>query len=1491
MTATNVLKRVHMKRWFRIAWLSLFLAVFCTAAFAQVSVSISPNPGEVVPGGQLQFLATVSGTTNSVVNWSLSGSGCSGITCGQITSLGVYIAPQTAPTPPIVVVTATSLADLTKSASASVFVGTAFNVNVSVNPLAANVVTGQQQLFTADVTGSSNTNVTWTLSGSGCSGASCGSISSTGEYLAPATVPSPATVTVTATSVANPLKSGSATVTVIKPVSVSISPTATQVVAAKTQQFTATVSNTSNTAVTWSVSGSGCSGAACGTVSSSGLYTAPSTVPSPAQVTVTATSVADSTKSAAASVTILPPVAVSISPTSAQVVVSKTQEFTATVTNAANTAVTWSVGGSGCTGSSCGTVSSSGLYTAPSSVPSPALVTVTATSVADSSKSASAAVTILPGVSISISPTTAQVIAGKTEQFTATVKNTSDTSVTWSVTGSGCTGAACGAISSSGLYTAPGTLPSPALVTVTVKSNADPTKTASASVTILPPVGVSVSPIAATIVIGKTQQFTATVTGISNTAVTWSLKGSGCSGATCGTISTTGLYTAPAAVPNPPTVTVTATSQADTTKSASATVTVTLPVSVTISPTSASVFAGDTKQFTASVANTSNTAVTWTVKGSGCSGAACGTISTTGLYTAPATPPSPASVTVTATSNADNTKSASAVVTLVPGVVIKVSPTTAQVIAGKTQQFTATVTGNSNTSVAWSVSGIGCTGATCGTITSTGLYTAPAAQPTPPQVTVTATSSADLAKSASVSVTILPPVVIKVSPTTVQLAINKSQLFTATVTGGTSNTAVTWSVSGTGCTGTACGTVSSVGLYTAPATVPTPAQVSVKATSVADSTKTATAVVTILPTIAVSVSPAKVQVAVGTKQQFTATVTGTSNPSVNWTLSGSGCGSGACGTLSSTGLYTAPATVPASPQITITATSTVDATKSDSASVTIIHPLNITVTPPNALVALKSQQQFFANIIGSLNTAVTWSVTGAGCSGAQCGTISASGLYTAPASLPSPATITVTAASQAAPSQTASATIILVATNNAKFDGQYAFQFKGFDNNGAYQVTGSFIADGDGNLTSGIEDVNTASGVTPDTSFTGTYQVGGDGRGTMTIVDSLGTSTYQFVLDLLANKGRFIEFDNSGTRGSGVIERQDPTAFSTTALSGSYAINLTGMDVKGKRIGAVGQLFLRSGFIPLGSLDVNDGGVVSPTYGPFNGDYLVLSNGRNGRGTLELNIPGFEGGSFKFALYVVSANEFFIVSIDQLSTSNPLFSGPAEMQTGLPFAPASFTGTTVFNLSGNNGTTTQDIIGQLAFNGPEGLLVTFDQNNGGAITTGIVLTGASSVQITGRGTLNLDNNNGSSTVWVFYAIAPDRAFLLDETTNFVMDGDLEPQTIQPPIVNTDALGTYLLGSGEAVSFTSPLESGTAAFNGKGNATGTIDTSTTSSQTPNQSLLGTYSLSTSLNNGRGTLTLTSPSASTTALWVVSNSEVVGMSLDPSATQPTILHFEQ
>ena len=265
-----------------------------------------------------------------------------------------------------------------------------------------------------------------------------------------------------------------------------------------------------------------------------------------------------------------------------------------------------------------------------------------------------------PTVAVAVSPTSATVAAGATQQFQATVTGTTNTAVQWQVNAVAGGNSQVGTISSSGLYTAP----SPAAVlqvTVTAVSNADPTKSANAAVTvnpvIVPPViTVTISPATATVAINGTQQFTATVTGTNNTGVTWSVDGVNGGNATVGTVSTSGLYTAP---PTTGTHTVTATSVADNTKSASASVSV---MSLSVSPPSTSVTPFGTRQFSATVQGNGNDAVTWSVDGIAGGNASVGTITTGGLYAAPA---NLGSHTVTATSSALPTYSVNAAVSVI----------------------------------------------------------------------------------------------------------------------------------------------------------------------------------------------------------------------------------------------------------------------------------------------------------------------------------------------------------------------------------------------------------------------------------------------------------------------------------------------------------------------------------------------------------------------------------------------------------------------------------------------------------------------------------------------------------------------------------------------------------------------------------------------------------------------------------------------------------
>jgi hypothetical protein len=490
-------------------------------------------------------------------------------------------------------------------------------IAVSVSPTTVSVQVGQGTILTATVANDSQgKGVTWALSGMGCSGATCGSLSATSSpsgagitYTAPASVPTPATMTVTATSAADTTKSASTTITITAappPVAVVLSLTTASVQSGAMQPFAATVQNDSaNKGVTWALSGAGCTSnnALCGTLSATSsasgtaiTYTAPAAVPAPATVTLTATSVADATKSAAATITVtVPPavIAVTLSLTTASVSASAAQPFTATVQNdSANKGVTWTLSGTGCSGATCGIVSpaasASGAavtYTAPAAVPTPPTVTLTATSVSDATKSASATITITASagaITVTLSPTTATVQTSASQAFTATVANDpANKGVTWMLVSSQCSEGLCGTVSPtsspSGVavtYTAPTTVPpfQPSL-TLTATSVADPTKSASATITVTAdPSGVNVAltPKRGGMTISQSMNFTAPVTNdVGGAGVTWSATGGGTFGAQT---ATTAMYVAPATAG---VITVTATSKADVTKSASTTIGVT----------------------------------------------------------------------------------------------------------------------------------------------------------------------------------------------------------------------------------------------------------------------------------------------------------------------------------------------------------------------------------------------------------------------------------------------------------------------------------------------------------------------------------------------------------------------------------------------------------------------------------------------------------------------------------------------------------------------------------------------------------------------------------------------------------------------------------------------------------------------------------------------------------------------------------------------------
>ena len=291
----------------------------------------------------------------------------------------------------------------------------------------------------------------------------------------------------------------------------------------------------------------------------------------------------------------------------------------------------------------------------------------------------------------------------------------------------------------------------------------------------------------------------------------------------------------------------------------------------------------------------------------------------------------------------------------------------------QTLQYTATVTGLTNTAVTWKVCNVTGGNATCGTITQTGLYTAPAAVPAV-SVTVSALGS-DNKTLGIVYVNIAPagPSIISISPNPVPTG-----AFTITLTGTNFQKGATVSMNGTGNIPTTWVNSTTIkasywwNSTSAPVTfyVMNPGSLWGPGYSVMFTPSG--------PPPPQSIAPTTVSVNLGATQQFT------SANATGWAAT--------AGTISSAGLYTAPATMPTTNPVTVTATGPGG---SASAKITIVNPNAPTIAPAAVTMNLGSTQQFTSN------AATTWA--------AVAGTVTSSGLYTAPSIYPAAGTDTVTA--------------------------------------------------------------------------------------------------------------------------------------------------------------------------------------------------------------------------------------------------------------------------------------------------------------------------------------------------------------------------------------------------------------------------------------------------------------------------------------------------
>ena len=392
------------------------------------------------------------------------------------------------------------------------------------------------------------------------------------------------------------------------------------------------------------------------------------------------------------------------------------------------------------------------------------------------------------------------------------------------------------------------------------------------------------------------------------------------------------------------------------------------------------------------------------------------------------------------------------------------------------------------------------------------------------------------------------------------------------------------------------------------------------------------------------------------------------------------------------------------------------------------------------------------------------------------------------------------------------------AANSTLSSGTYAIAFSGHNTNGSSRFrAGSFVADGNGNITSGYFDQNASdNGITSSTIVSGNYSIEANGLGVLSVSGTNADSVVLAVAVPSNGETRIIQFlrnDGTGTEGSGVIAKQDPTKFSLASLTGPFAFRSSGVDSGLNRISTAGAFSLNgSTTIANGEFDTDDNGVTQNS--TFTGTLGNTVNSVTGRGTLQLSI---NSKPVNIVFYVVSANRIIMMGIDPIQT-NSLVLGTALSQSATNFDDTALSGNALIEIPGveivNSVPVANATLGLITADGKGNASVTLDQNNGGTMSQ-TTLSGTYTVSANGRVTLSGGFGNHTP---VFYLAGTNTGFLVG-TDSSAISGTVEPQS-GSSFSNASLSGNYRGGSLSPVAGKGNDEVDSAVADGAGNLSAT-----------------------------------------------------------------------
>ena len=633
---------------------------------------------------------------------------------------------------------------------------------------------------------------------------------------------------------------------------------------------------------------------------------------------------------------------------------------------------------------------------------------------------------------------------------------------------------------------------------------------------------------------------------------------------------------------------------------------------------------------------------------------------------------------------------------------------------------------------------------------------------------------------------------ITVSPTTANVATSQNLQFTSTVTNA-SNTAVTWEVNGVvGGNSTTVGSIDTGGLYTAPATVPNPSSVTITAISVQNTNKQATATVTVILGANLAINPSSITLGAGAQQTFTVTSNGSSITGETFNLSCQSSVSGACGTVTSDGVYTAPsAPPPGGGNVILTVSYTNSSgTFQTSAGITVKASVQ-TTSGQFAFTLAGSSNGAPYHAAGAVDLDGNGHVTGGSETENANGTVRnltfSSGSYTY-SSADQRATLTVTDQNStahtfyvafanasngfiqySASNTTASGSVAEQAPsqlNLAAVSGSYSFRLQGTNPGSpatAMAEVGAFSANGAGGITGGLLDANSGGTVTSSQSVTTGSLTAPDtnGSGTLSMTSGFGAQSFTYYI-VDGTHVKLVETDAAHSASGDALLQSGISA----GVQGSVAIILNGMSGTGL-LGIGGLVSLVNGNFG-GTIDVNNAGAFdAPPYQSgqtLSGTYSITDTA-TGRTAGTISFSG--GASIPIVAYPVSSTMFNVLDADPAMAA----SGPGVVST----VTNGLQGNYALNVTGVTGTTPQDVVGVLNANGGGAFTGNLDLSTPAGHTVAALVSSPYSTAGTPTTTLKTNSPTFSSVGFNMYIIDPTQLFLLENDNNGVLTGALLQQ--------------------------------------------------------------------------------------------------------------------